>query len=231
MNTNLESLLIGAVGPLGAKATPSGIDKRPVAVPVRLRRDGFEGDAQGDRKNHGGPLKAVHHYAYQHYAAWRPEIGDVPVLRQPGAFGENLSTVGMDETTVALGDVFRLGDAVIEVSQGRQPCWRLNLRFGVGDMALRVQRSGRTGWYYRVVEEGIVHPHDSLDLIDRRSPDWTLHRLWRLLYVDTLDHDELRAVIALPHLPDRWRQLAERRLATRAVEGWSARLTQKIAGD
>jgi len=111
----------------------------------------------------------------------------------------------MDETHVAVGDVFRLGDAVIEVSQGRQPCWRLNLRFAVGDMALRVQRSGRTGWYYRVIEEGVVSPHDSLVLVDRRSPDWTLHRLWRLL--------------------------AERRLATRAVEDWSARLSQKVVDD
>ncbi|TWT13732.1 MOSC domain-containing protein [Reyranella sp. CPCC 100927] len=229
MITKLNTLLIGAVGPLGAKAVPSGIDKRPVAGPVRLGRDGFEGDAQGDRKNHGGPLKAVHHYAYDHYDAWRQEIADAPVLRRPGAFGENLSTVGLDETQVALGDVFRLGDAVIEVSQGRQPCWRLNLRFGVADMAMRVQKTGRIGWYYRVIEAGIVRPHDCLDLIERRSPDWTLYRLWRLLYVDTLNRDELHAVIALPHLPERWRLLAERRLATQAVEDWTPRLSEKPA--
>ena len=227
MNVRLDHLLIGQVAPLGDRATPSGIDKHAVERRIRLGRDGFVGDAQGDRKHHGGPDKAVHHYAFQHYKAWRDEIGGVPVLSRSGAFGENLSTIGLDEGTVAIGDVFRIGDALIEVSQGRQPCWKLNVRFGVPDMAMRVQKTGRTGWYYRVLEEGFITPGDELRLVDRRSPDWPLRRLWRTLYVDTMNQDELAAMAALTHLPEGWRRYAERRLETRKVEDWSRRLMRE----
>lgn len=218
----LDQLLVGQVAPLGE--TTSGIAKAPVAGPLRLTPTGFDGDAQADTRVHGGPDKAVHHYPFDHYAPWRAEVGERPVLSAPGGFGENLSTLGLDERAVAAGDVFRLGSAVIEVSQGRQPCWKLNLRLDVPDMALRVQTSGRTGWYYRVLEPGLVAPGDAFQLLDRRSPDWTIHRLWRTLYVDTLNRDELAAMAALDHLPEGWRKHARRRLESRRVEDWSARL-------
>jgi len=221
----LIALLTGTVRPFGPRSVPSGIDKHPVAVPVHLGREGLSGDGQGDRRHHGGPDKAVHHYPFDHYPTWQEEIGAVPLLDRPGGFGENISTTGLTEDDIALGDRFRLGGAVIEVSQGRQPCWKLNHRFAVADMAARVQRTGRTGWYYRVIEEGMVAPGDALALIDRRTPAWTLGRVWRVLYVDTLDRGELAALAALPNLPDSWRRLAERRLATRAVEDWALRLT------
>ena len=218
----LDHLLVGQVAPLGE--TLSGIAKAPVAGPVRLTATGFEGDAQADSRVHGGLDKAVHHYPFDHYALWRAEVGERPALATPGGFGENLSTQGLDETQVAIGDVFRLGSALIEVSQGRQPCWKLNLRFGVQDMARRVQASGRTGWYYRVLEAGEVAAGDQLELVERRAPEWTIERLWRTLYVDVLDRQELQAMAGLELLPDGWRRYAQRRLATRRVEDWSARL-------
>lgn len=220
----IDQLLIGPVVPLGPRAAPSGIAKRPAAGRVWLGREGFAGDAQGDRKHHGGPEKAVHHYAFDHYPRWREAIGDRDVLTRPGAFGENLSTTGITEADVAAGDTFRLGRALIQASQGRQPCWKLNIRFDVPDMALRVQRSGWTGWYYRVLEEGFVAVGDSLVLVDRLSPGWTIERLRRVLYVDTLDRDPLAAIAALEHLPESWRKLAARRLASGEVEDWSRRL-------
>ncbi|WP_029008203.1 MOSC domain-containing protein [Azospirillum halopraeferens] len=229
MTVSLKALLVGTVAPLGPAAVPSGIAKHPLLVPVRLGREGFAGDAQGDRRHHGGPDKAVHHYPFDHYPAWRGEIGDRAVLDRPGAFGENLSTLGLTEADVAIGDMFRLGTAVIEVSQGRQPCWKLNHRFAVADMALRVQRSGRTGWYCRVVEEGTVGPGDSLRLLDRHAPDWTVERLRRLLYVDPFDRDALAAMAALPRLAEGWRRLAARRLATGAVEDQTERLSGRAA--
>lgn len=218
----LDHLLVGQVAPLGQ--TLSGIAKAPVAGPLRLTPTGFEGDAQADARVHGGPDKAVHHYPFEHYELWRAELGARPALAAPGGFGENLSTHGLDETQVAIGDVFRLGSAVIEVSQGRQPCWKLNLRLDVPDMAQKVQSTGRTGWYYRVLEPGLIAPGDRFDLQDRRSADWTIHRLWRTLYVDTLNREELAAMAALEHLPEGWRKYARRRLETRRVEDWSARL-------
>lgn len=224
MRIRLDALLVGAVGPLGKSGTQSGIAKEPVNRPLRLLREGLEGDAQGDRRYHGGPDKAVHHYPFEHYARWRAEIGPRAVLDQSGAFGENLSTIGMDESVSAIGDVFRLGGAKLEVSQGRQPCWKLNVRFGVSEMARRVQESGQTGWYYRVIEEGVVAPDDDLVLLDRRSPEWTILRLSRVLYVNTLDRDELVLMTALSRLPESWRRLAARRLERGAVEDWSPRL-------
>ncbi|KHL25245.1 hypothetical protein PK98_00295 [Croceibacterium mercuriale] len=221
---DLEALMTGPVRPLGPDCVPSGMDKQPTGQPVRLTRAGLEGDGHGDLRHHGGPDKAVHHYPLDHYAAWATEIGQHPRLERPGAFGENLAIRGLVEADVAIGDRFRLGTALIEVSQGRQPCFRLNLRMGLPDMARRMQQSGRTGWYYRVVEEGIVAAGDRLELLDRPTPCWTIVRLWRIFYVDTLDRESLSAMVALPHLPERWRAVALQRLRTGTVEDWGMRL-------
>ncbi|PSJ38147.1 MOSC domain-containing protein [Allosphingosinicella deserti] len=221
---HIQALLTGPVRPLGPRGIPSGIDKHPVEGRLWLGLNGFASDAQGDLKHHGGPEKSVHHYPFDHHAAWRGEIGDLALLNRPGAFGENVSTTGLTEADVAIGDVFRAGGALIQVSQGRQPCWKLNDRFGVADMSRRVQATGRTGWYYRVIEEGHVDVGDAMTLVDRPSPDWTIARLSRLLYVDMLDRDALAIVTALPHLAENWKVLAARRLATGEVEDWSRRL-------
>lgn len=222
--TIVEEILIGSVAPLGPRAAPSGIDKHPVRGRLFLGPEGFLGDAQGDRKHHGGVDKAVHHYPYDHYPHWLAVLGDRSLLRRPGAFGENLTTRGATEQDVAVGDSFRLGGAVLQVSQGRQPCWKLNARFETPDMAAQVQKSGLTGWYYRVLEPGHVEPGAELVLLDRLSPDWTIRRLWRALYVDAMNLDELAAMAELAHLPEGWRGYARRRLETRRVEDWSRRL-------
>jgi MOSC domain-containing protein YiiM len=224
-------VLIGGVRPLGKRAAPSGIAKAPVAAPLFLRRSGFEGDAQGDTVRHGGPEKAVHHYAFDHYAQWKSEIGPRALLDQPGAFGENVSTTGVTEADVAIGDVFRLGHALLQVSQGRQPCWKLNERFGDARMARRVQDSGRTGWYYRVLEDGVVAPGDLLTLVERTNEDWTIRRVWYHFYVDTMNADALQQIAALPALAKGWRDYAAKRLATRAVEDWKSRLEGPIEAD
>jgi MOSC domain-containing protein YiiM len=220
----VADILTGLALPLGNRNVPSGIDKAPVIGRVFVGREGLTDDAQGDRKHHGGPEKALHHYAYEHYAHWRDTIGLRDVLRKPGAFGENLTTTGLTEHDVAVGDTFRVGKALIQVSQGRQPCWKLNIRFDVADMALQVQRSGLTGWYYRVIEEGLIERGDELQIVDRPAPDWTVRRLWRALYVDTLNLEELSRLCELAYLPERWRSYARRRIATRQVEDWSRRL-------
>ncbi len=218
-------LLIGGLRPLGPRGEPSGIAKSSVKGPVLLGAEGLAGDAQGDRKHHGGPEKALHHYPFEHYACWRQEIGHNDVLAGPGAFGENISTTGIDEDAVAIGDVFAIGGAVVEVSQGRQPCWKLNERFGLKHMAKSVQTTGRTGWYYRVLQTGMVAAGDQIERIDRQSPDWTIGRIRRAFYVDTLNRDELQAIAVLPRLAANWRDYATRRLATGTVEDWSKRLS------
>jgi MOSC domain-containing protein YiiM len=220
----LMGLLIGGVRPLGKRAAPSGIAKAPLMAPVLLRRIGFQGDEQGDRVRHGGPEKAVHHYPFDHLAPWKSEIGPHALLDQPGAFGENVSTTGLAEADVAIGDIFRLGHALVQVSQGRQPCWKLNERFSDIRMARRVQVTGRTGWYYRVLEEGIVSPSDGLKLVERTNEDWTINRVWHHFYVDTMNADALRQIAELPALAQGWRDYAAKRLAAGIVEDWSRRL-------
>ncbi|MGU3496202.1 MOSC domain-containing protein [Xanthobacteraceae bacterium A53D] len=220
----LLALLTGQVRPLGARGVPSGIVKTPTPGPVHLSATGFASDEQGDLRYHGGPEKAVHHYPFDHYAAWQQEIGAHALLAQPGAFGENLSTSGLTEEQAAIGDVFALGSAIIEISQGRQPCWKLNERFAVSGMARQVQVSGRTGWYYRVRQSGMVAPGDDLTLIDRHAPEWTVARVWRAFYVNALDYDELRLLAEHPLLAERWRTHAMRRIETRSVESWTERL-------
>lgn len=218
------TLLTGRAAPLPGSATLSGIVKTPVPHPLTLGPEGFAGDEQADRWVHGGIEKAVHHYPLDHYSDWRAELGDLQALTAPGGFGENISTAGLTEEEVAVGDTFRLGGALIQVSQGRQPCWKLNHRFGVADMARRVQQTGRTGWYYRVLQTGTVAPGDRLELIGRLAPDWTLRRLWHALYVDRMNLVELEGIAALDVLAEGWRKYAVRRLESHRVEDWSARL-------
>src|SRR5690606_28558955 len=131
-----------AFGPQGQR---SAIDKAPVDGPALVTVTGLVGDEQADRKHHGGPDKAVHAYAVAHYPAWIAELPAAAGALRPGGFGENLVVDGVTEADVCLGDRWRIGPVLLEVSQGRQPCWKLNVRFGQPDMARRVQTSGRTG--------------------------------------------------------------------------------------
>ena len=219
----VRTVLVGPAVPYTRPGSLSGIDKQPVTGAATVAALGLVGDQQGDLRVHGGPDKAVHAYAWAHYAAWRAELPPNALLAQPGAFGENLSIDGADEASVCLGDQWQVGGVLLEVSQGRQPCWKLNDRFGVADMARRVQDSGRSGWYYRVLETGTVQAGDTLVLVDRPHPHWPLPRLSELLYRRTLDRDELHGALALPLVPS-WRKLFERRLQQGDTESWDSRL-------
>lgn len=217
-------VLRGKVCPLGDKGHLSGIAKTPTEGPWHFTRVGLAGDEQADRKSHGGPEKAVHHYAQDHYDAWRTDIGSHPLLNSPGAFGENISTTGWTEHTVHIGDIIRFGGALLQVSQGRQPCWKLNVRFARSDVAYQTQSSGRTGWYYRVLEEGNAAPGDQLILEDRPQPDWPLSRIISLLYRDKDRYSDLQDMAAIPELAEGWRKLATKRVQARSVEDWTPRL-------
>jgi len=219
----IDAVLTGVAVPYTRPGSRSAIAKSPRSGAVWIGELGIEGDEQGDRRVHGGIDKAVHHYPSGHYAAWRAELGELPVLAAPGAFGENLAGSGLDEGGVCLGDRFSFGGALLEVSQGRLPCWKLNDRFGVADMARRVQDSGRTGWYYRVLRAGSAQAGDLLALTERPCPDWPLQRLMRLLATRSMDPELLQEALALPLVPS-WRTLLERRLASRGVEDWSRRI-------
>ncbi|MEO5962829.1 MAG: MOSC domain-containing protein [Thermomonas sp.] len=219
----VDALLTGRAKPYTRAGSFSGIDKHACCGSVHIGTLGLSGDEQGDPRVHGGPDKAVHHYAFESYAAWQQDLGPLPLLQAPGAFGENISTHGLDEGNVCIGDQFALGSALLEVSQGRQPCWKLNDRFDVPDMARRVQSTGRTGWYYRVLQAGVATAGDLLELQTRPYPDWTLRRLNALLFERVLDPATLEPALLLPLVPS-WRRLVERRLQQCEVEDWSRRI-------
>ncbi|KAF1696685.1 MOSC domain-containing protein [Pseudoxanthomonas jiangsuensis] len=219
----IEAVLTGRAVDYTRPGSRSAIAKVAVAGAVEVGVEGLAGDEQGDRRVHGGPDKAIHHYPREHYATWAEEIGAHPLFAMPGAFGENLSTTGVSEADLCLGDRLRLGTALVEVSQGRQPCWKLSDRFGIADMARRVQDSGRSGWYYRVLAPGAVQAGDTLELLERPHPHWPLPRLAELLYRRTLDRGELAAALELPLVPS-WRAVFERRLEQGGTESWASRL-------
>ncbi|KJU77414.1 molybdenum cofactor sulfurase [Ectopseudomonas oleovorans] len=219
----LDALLTGRAQPFTRPGSRSGIAKVPRQEALAVTTLGLAGDEQGDLRVHGGVEKAIHHYPREHYAAWLAELGKHPLLTQPGAFGENFSTTGWTEDDVCLGDLIRAGSALLQVSQGRMPCWKLSDRFGVANLALRVQQSGRTGWYYRVLQEGVVGVGDRLQVVERIHADWPLSRLSAVLFDKRVEPELLRECLALPLVPS-WRRTLERRLEKAEVEDWAPRL-------
>lgn len=221
----IKMLLIGKPEKLGNEGVISGINKKETFEPEKVFFTGLENDVQVDKKHHGGLEKAIHHYAFENYEYWKNVSGiSKPEVLCEGGFGENISTLGMDESSVCIGDKYRVGSVVLEVSQARQPCWKLNLRFGHPDMSRMVQESLRTGWYYRVLEEGWMQAGDSFILIERNWPEWTLKRLLHVLYIDMHNKQLLEEMTQITPLSESWKSIAFKRLESGEIENWSKRL-------
>lgn len=224
ISTVVTEIRTGKARPLGASGLISAIDKAVRTGPVAVHALGLDGDEQADRNFHGGPDKAVLHYAAENYAAWTSDCPKREALFRTGAFGENLVSAEINETNICIGDIFAVGSTVLQVTQPRQPCFKLNHRFQLPSMARRVQETGRTGWYYRVLTPGTITAGDTIALVDRLHPAWTLRRLQQVLYVDTLNEEALRELIDLPALSEPLRLILAGRLKATAPESWDARL-------
>lgn len=188
----------------------SAIFKEPVSGPILLRRVNLEGDEQADLRVHGGPDKAVCVYSGDHYPVWREHFPRM----QPGAFGENFTVADCTEATVCIGDIYQAGDAMVQVSQPRQPCWKLGRKWDAEELPALVAKSGRTGWYFRVLTEGSVAAGDPLLLTKRLYPTLTLTRLNIAMYVRGEDTpwNDLKELAACPELSRSWRDAFTRRL-------------------
>lgn len=188
----------------------SAIAKQPATGSVAVTMLGLEGDEQADPVHHGGVDMAVHHYPRDHYAWWRDFLGDHPLLASEGAFGENISCEGLTEHEACIGDRYRLGTALVEISQGRKPCWKLSHRFGDPRVTATVVESGRAGWYYRVIETGAVAAGDPLELLDRSQPQWNVARVFDLIVAGGHKRDPatLRELANLQPLSAEWRKRA-----------------------
>lgn len=188
----------------------TGIWKAPVDGPVRVGRLNLAGDEQADLVNHGGADKAVYGYPVEHYAPWRRELGRDDLA--PGGFGENLTTEGMLEPDVCIGDRFCIGSAVLEVSQPRTPCFKLGLRLGDARMVKRFLASGRCGFYFRVVEEGELRAGDAIERIATGAGALSVAEVNRLMHHARDDRAGAARAAALPALAAGWRAEFEARL-------------------
>ncbi|CAM3510011.1 MOSC domain-containing protein [Hydrogenibacillus schlegelii] len=190
----------------------SAIDKRPVDGPLRLTRTGFVGDAQGDPVRHGGPDKAVSAYPLDHYAGWERWLGrPLP----PAAFGENLTVEGLTEEAVGIGDVFRLGTALLQVAQPRRPCFKLELRYENRQLPAEVRRTGKSGWYFRVLEEGMVRPGDRLIRLERDPRGVSVAAVMAATDAEPPDPELLGRLADHPALADGYRRKLLGRLERR----------------
>ena len=192
------------------KAVLTSIFKEPVAGRVRVGRLNIQGDRQSDLSVHGGADKAIYAYPSEHYAFWRSEL---PGIDLPwGAFGENLTTEGLLEDAVHIGDRFSAGAAEFIVTQPRMPCFKLGIRFNRPDIVKRFLRSGRTGFYFAVLREGEIGAGDPLDLVAEDESRITVADVVGLYAADAANQDLLRRASELPSLPESWREYFRERL-------------------
>jgi MOSC domain-containing protein YiiM len=178
----------------------TGIFKEPVAGPVAVRRDNLDGDRQADLTVHGGPNKAVYGYASEHYPYWRKQFSTMELPW--GVFGENLTTEGVSEDTLHIGDVVRVGSAMLRVVQPRQPCYKLQIRFGRDDIIQRFLVSGRSGFYFSIVQEGEVEAGSVIEVVSRDENQVTIADIHRLYLGVEPDPELLQRALRVPVLPE-----------------------------
>jgi MOSC domain-containing protein YiiM len=206
MQVELLALLAGRVQPF-ARGETSAIRKTLLTGVVQIGFLGIVGDEQADHRYHGGADKALHHYPFDHYAHWQAVMPTHPDLSAPGSFGENISTWGLTEGDVCIGDRWRIGSALLEISQGRQPCWKQGVRMEWSGLTSRMVKENRSGWYYRVIEEGAAEVGSAMALVDRPNPDWTVARVFALLIAGhhAKDLAALRFLAEMSVLFEGWR--------------------------
>lgn len=191
------------------KPWTTGFFKNPIQGKIFVDQTNLAGDGQADMKHHGGIDKAILAYSADHYPTWRQElrIADLP----RGAFGENLTIAGLDEDSVFIGDTFSIGAVIFEVSQPRQPCWKIARRWRMNELVGMVIETGWTGWYLRVLKTGYIEPGLPIVLIDRPNPDWPIARANRILHHHKTDLDLTMQLAGVPRLADAWvKELRER---------------------
>lgn len=228
----VEQLRTGKVKQLGDEQArdpmerkwETGMFKKERQGKVWLTKTGLKEDEVADTKVHGGPEKALFAYPVKHYEYWKDDLSIDNI--GAGAMGENLVITGVDEFTTFIGDTYKFGDAIIQVSQPRQPCWKPARRFKVIDFALRIQNSGRTGWYYRVIEEGYVEAGVELELIERPYPQWSIAAANEVMHKKK---DNLRLAYELKnceYLASNWKRTLSRRL-----QGKESSIERRVYGE
>ena len=213
----VEEVRTGKVKELGKAGAENPIDRKWTTAMFKEKREGkiwvsktgLISDEVADTKAHGGPEKALFAYPSVHYEYWQRTLDNDDITN--GGMGENLVMESANEFNTFIGDTYRLGEAIIQVSQPRQPCWKPARRFGVMDLALQIQQTGYTGWYYRVLEEGYIETGE-LKLLDCPNPEWSIQACNEVMHVDKDNLRRTRDLASCPELAINWRKRLERRL-------------------
>lgn len=212
LTSNIDYVFAGGIGVLKPEGQRTGIFKRRLSGPARVEILGIVGDEHGDTRVHGGPEKAVHHYAAENYQHLALAFAHCAHELMPGSLGENISARGLSERNVHIGDVFQVGSAVLQVSQPRSPCWKINHRFDAERMSMHVAKERITGWYYRVIQPGFIEAGDRIELLERHTQRFSIDEFWRVQLSHRPLIDDLLELAATPGLAEDWR----RRLSERA---------------
>lgn len=229
---SLVSVQIGASAEIQATGTGqwwdntwvSGFRKTTVTTPVWLAYGGLRGDEQADRVHHGGVDKAVCVYPSEHYPHWK-EVLSLPQIG-PGGLGENFTTLDLIEDEVCIGDIFEIGDAIVQVSQPRQPCWKLARRWRIKPLTALVEQTGRTGFYLRVLRHGWIEQAQKLTLLERPFPLFSVAHANRIMHHNKQDFDEARKLVDCPALSASWKDALWARVAGVRSRTESARTQQ-----
>jgi MOSC domain-containing protein YiiM len=205
VNVGLPRLVMSNGDPVS-----TGIFKEPVAGRVMLRTLNLDGDRQADLSVHGGPSKAVYVYPSEHYTYWQQEF---PKMKLPwGMFGENFTSAGLFESELNIGDKFRVGSAIVMVTEPRMPCYKLGIKFGRSDIVKRFLASERTGFYFAVLQEGEVGVGDQIELIEGSKRSVRVSDVTQLYTREKHNIGLLRRAIAVEALPDSWKNYFQHRL-------------------
>jgi MOSC domain-containing protein YiiM/ferredoxin-NADP reductase len=201
----------------------SAIIKAPLSGSIEITKDGIKSDEHA-YEGHISPDKALLHYCTNHYDDWKKELPASEHLFKPGAFGENMFNSEISEKDVCIGDQIAIGDIIVEVSEPRGPCAKLNHRFEVRDMAKRTQTLLRTGWLYRIIKPGVIQAGDMITLLERPYPDWTVARIMYYLFIETKDVEMMKQIVDIPPLGFDVKDKFKARLTTGKTEDQNARM-------
>lgn len=205
------SLNIGKLTNLtyNGKTENTGLFKSGVSEPIFLTKTGFVGDEQADLVHHGGEDKAVCAYPAEHYPYWenifQNQLSDA-------AFGENLTIEGLPEKDVHIGDIFQIGEAVVQVTQPRQPCYKLIGRYGIHDLLVQMQDKSYTGYYFRVLKEGMVSVNDEVKLLEKDPAQVSIDFANEIMHHDRKNQEGMKRILAVDALSSSWRKTFTKRL-------------------
>ena len=214
----IETIQVGKPKTITSDWT-TAIYKSPVQGQVFLSKFNLEGDKQADLTVHGGPDKAVNVYPIEHYKYWnqRARFPWIKRINLPspynGAFGENFTVSGVTESDVCIGDIYQNDSCIVEVSQPRQPCWKLARKFNQAKLPFWVQQTGKTGWYLRVLQEGHVQSSNVFELVERRNPSWSIAQANQLMYTTSRSKEAIASLLECKQLSTSWRNTLEARLS------------------